>query len=98
MTDEELGKKLRWNWENMPAATDSNAAWGAIARCTRALLAPDPHSPIPMSPDSLREFYARAPALVLPRSEPRRWHCVAGLFLLAGALVGVIVLPAIWRG
>ena len=42
MTDEELGKKLRWNWENMPAATVSNAAWGAIARCARALLSEAP--------------------------------------------------------
>ena len=61
-------------------------------------MSPDPHSPIPMSPDSLREFYARAPALVLPRSEPRRWHLVVGLFLAAGALVLWIVTHAIWRG
>ncbi len=51
-----------------------------------------------MSPDSLRKFYARAPVIVLPRSEPRRWHLVVGLFLLAGALVAAIALPAIWRG
>ena len=59
-------------------------------------MSPDPHSPIPMSPDSLREFYARAEPIDLTPADPPR---VPGWCLALG--VGVLVVAftaAIWRG